>query len=517
MRGKIVTFLTLVAFCLFAEIGLAQSLTVKLDPASVDLTATGATFDIKVMIEDVTDLGGFQFSINYNPTIVTVNNSTDVVLGSFLGSTGRSSTPVGPNIDNVAGKVTYGAFTMGAAPPGPSGNGLLATITFTVQSQVNGLLDLNAVQITDIAGVPITINTVGNSTLIGGAPAVTLNPTTLAFGNQTLGTTSAPQTVTLTNSGNAMLNITGITGSGDFAVTNTCSATLAAGANCTINATFSPTIEGNRTGQITVTSDAASSPDSAALTGTGTVAPMPAVTLNPTSLAFGNQTLGTTSAPQTVTLTNSGNAMLNITGITGSGDFAVTNTCSATLAAGANCTINATFSPTIEGNRTGQITVTSDAASSPDSAALTGTGTVAPMPAVTLNPTSLAFGNQTLGTTSAPQTVTLTNSGNAMLNITGITGSGDFAVTNTCGATLAAGANCTINATFSPTIEGNRTGQITVTSDAASSPDSVALSGVGGNTPIPTLSEWGMIIFALLMGSSGLYLMKKKNAFRLHA
>ncbi len=138
-------------------------------------------------------------------------------------------------------------------------------------------------------------------------------------------------------------------------------------------------------------------------------------------------------------------------------------------------------------------------------------------PAVTLNPTSLAFGNQVVGTTSASQTVTLTNSGNATLNITGITGSGDFAVTNTCGATLAASANCTINATFTPTAAGIRTGRITVTTDAVSSPDSVALSGVGGNTPIPTLSEWGMIIFALLMGSSGVYLMKKKNSFRLHA
>jgi hypothetical protein len=172
MAKKILTLVSLISFCLFAQVGLANALTVKLNPASVDLNTAGATFDIDVLIEDVTDFGGFQFSIDYNPAIVTVENAADVVLGPFLGSTGRGAIPVGPTIDNVAGKITYGAFTMGAAPPGPSGNGLLATITFTVQSQANGLLDLNAVQITDIAGVPLTVDTVGDSNLIGNAQPI---------------------------------------------------------------------------------------------------------------------------------------------------------------------------------------------------------------------------------------------------------------------------------------------------------------------------------------------------------
>jgi hypothetical protein len=170
MAKKILALVALISFCLFAQVGLANALTVKLDPASVDLSTAGATFDIDVLIEDVTNLGGFQFSINYEPAIVTVENAADVALGPFLGSTGRAPTVLGPNIDNVTGKISYGAFTMGAAPPGPDGNGVMATITFKVQSQANGVLDLNSVQITDIAGAALQVDTIGDTNLIGGAP-----------------------------------------------------------------------------------------------------------------------------------------------------------------------------------------------------------------------------------------------------------------------------------------------------------------------------------------------------------
>jgi len=189
-------------FLLFilTQVGLANALTVRLNPSTVNLTTAGATFDIDVMVDDVTNLGGFQFDIGYAPAIVTVENASDVTLGPFLGSTGRTVTPVGPSIDNTAGKVTFGAFSFGV-PAGPNGSGLLATIKFTVQSQTAGTLDLNNVTLTDINANPITVDVIGDTTLT--APAVTLAPTSLAFGNQAVGTTSSAQTVTLTNSGNA--------------------------------------------------------------------------------------------------------------------------------------------------------------------------------------------------------------------------------------------------------------------------------------------------------------------------
>ena len=227
----------------------------------------------------------------------------------------------------------------------------------------------------------------------------------------------------------------------------------------------------------------------------------PSVTLAPTSLTFAAQTVGTTSPSQGVTLTNSGNAALTITGITvtgtNPGDFAQTNTCPASLAAGANCTINVTFTPTLAGARSAAISVADNAAGSPQSAPLTGTGTTATGPAVTLAPTSLTFASQTVGTTSPSQSVTLTNSGSAALTITAISVTGtnlaDFAQTNTCAASLAAGANCAINVTFTPAATGARSATVSIADNAAGSPQTVPLTGTGttpvGPSPVPLITQ----------------------------
>jgi hypothetical protein len=95
------------------------------------------------------------------------------------------------------------------------------------------------------------------------------------------------------------------------------------------------------------------------------------------------------------------------------------------------------------------------------------------------NPSSLTFGSTTVGATSAAQTVTVQNTGNAAASITSIVASGDFAQTNTCGSSLAAGASCTISVTFKPTASGSRTGSITITSNAVNSPTTISLTGTG--------------------------------------
>ena len=210
----------------------------------------------------------------------------------------------------------------------------------------------------------------------GSAPTASLSPTSLTFASQNVGSTSGAQTITLTNGGTAALTITSIAASGDYAQTNTCGGSLAASANCSINVTFTPTAGGTRTGTLTVTDNAAGSPQTASLTGTG-VAVGPSAALSPTSLTFAQQTVGTTSAAQAITLSNGGTAALSITSIAATGDYAQTNNCGASLAAGANCSISVTFTPTVAGTRTGAITVTDNATSSPQSATLTGTGATA--------------------------------------------------------------------------------------------------------------------------------------------
>jgi uncharacterized repeat protein (TIGR01451 family) len=331
------------------------------------------------------------------------------------------------------------------------------------------------------------------------APVASFAPTSLTFASQAQGTTSAAQTVTLTNSGNAAMTITGvsITGAnaGDYAQTNTCPAspaTLAAGANCGISVTFKPTATGARTASVSVADNAAGSPQTVGLAGTGAAANAPIVTLTPTSLTFGDQQVGTTSAAQTVTLKNTGTAPLTITSFTIIGDFTQATACPGSLAAGASCTINVSFKPIATGALTANLTIVDSASDSPQNVPLSGTGTAANAPAVTLAPTSLTFASQNIGTTSAAQVVTLTNSGNAALTITGVTvagaNAGDFAETNTCPASLAAAAKCTISVTFTPSAAGARAASVTITNNATGSPQVVPLAGTGASAGTPTLT-----------------------------
>lgn len=103
-------------------------------------------------------------------------------------------------------------------------------------------------------------------------------------------------------------------------------------------------------------------------------------------------------------------------------------------------------------------------------------------PAVTLSPSSLNFGPQTLGATSTAQNVTLTNTGTGLLNINNVALSGDFKqASSTCSNSLAAGASCSIGVTFTPTALGSRTGGLSIFDDAAGSPQTVSLTGAGSS------------------------------------
>jgi len=108
-------------------------------------------------------------------------------------------------------------------------------------------------------------------------------------------------------------------------------------------------------------------------------------------------------------------------------------------------------------------------------------------PGAALTPSSLTYPDQIVGTTSAPQDLTLTNNGSAPLAITSITASGDYqrvsAGTNDCGTVLAQGSSCTIRITFTPTTVGARSGTVSVNDNAANSPQTASLSGNGVPPP----------------------------------
>ena len=315
---------------------------------------------------------------------------------------------------------------------------------------------------------------------------VVLSPTSLSFSNQVIGTTTASQTVTLTNNQSTTLGITGVAFSGtnasDFAETDNCVGSIAVGGSCSINVTFTPAAVGSRTGSLNIANNISGSPLAVPLSGTGVTATQ-IVSLSTSSLTFTNQIVGSTSPAQGITLTNTGNSNLIISGLAISGlnasEFAETDNCVGSVAAGAMCTINVTFAPTATGTRTATLSITDNATSppSPQTVALTGTATA---PSVSVTPSSIAFPAQYVGTSGLPQSVTVTNNGNAPLSITSVTTSAtDFGTLNACGSTVAAGSSCAIGVFFDPSASGARSGTLTINDNASGSPHTVALSGTG--------------------------------------
>ncbi len=214
------------------------------------------------------------------------------------------------------------------------------------------------------------------------------------------------------------------------------------------------------------------------------------LSITPTSSDFGSVAVGSTVQPVNFTVTNVGTQSIDIDSIATTGDFTETNNCDDGLnpgtGSGTSCVVQVSFAPTASGARTGTVTVTYTATGQSNqqtvTATLTGTGTGA-VGAITLSPASLTFTSQVVNTTSPAQTVTLTNSGTASVTVSSVTAPTGFAQTNNC-TTLAAGASCAVSVTFTPTSATTFSGNLTITSSATGSPQSVPLSGTGVNSPV---------------------------------
>ncbi len=335
-------------------------------------------------------------------------------------------------------------------------------------------------------------------------PGLRAGVSSLAFGTQQQGTQSAAQTVTLTSTGNSPVTISSLATTGDFVEADSCSGqTLAVGASCTVSVSFAPTATGARTGLLTAYADIAGGQVTVSLTGTAT-APA-AVVLTPLFLTFPSTIVNQTAPTEIVTISNTGGNPATLQTPAISGDFAIEqSTCGASLPAQTGCSVVIAFTPTASGLRTGVLTVVDSAGT--QTAQLSGTGE---SPATdTLSPPSLTFGTQEVGTTSAAQQVTLTNTGDVpLLLVAASITSGDFTATNGCGSSLAAHSICAINVNFVPTATGTRTGVLSVTDQVrvqtvplggtGIAPPGVSLTplnvnfgawGVGLNSPVQTVT-----------------------------
>jgi subtilase family serine protease len=310
--------------------GVAPSFTLAASPSSVSV-AQGSSSTSKIT---VTDIGGF----TGNVTLSASGLPSGVTAAFSPNPTGTTST-----------------LTLTASGSATKGNA-----TVTVKGVSGSLTVTTTISLTVTAG--------------GGGPTVTVSPTSLAWANVVVGATGAKKAVTLTNTGTSTLNISSITTSGDFSQTTStkpCGSTLAAGSNCKIEVTFTPTQVGARTGNLTISDNASGGSQTVVLSGTGTVQ----AALTPAAATFPAEKVGVSSPAKTFTLHNKQTVALTGISISTTGDFSVSSTtCATSLAAKTNCTISVVFKPSATGTRTGTLKVADSAVGSPQTSSLTGTG-----------------------------------------------------------------------------------------------------------------------------------------------
>jgi antitoxin (DNA-binding transcriptional repressor) of toxin-antitoxin stability system len=343
------------------------------------------------------------------------------------------------------------------------------------------------------------------------------DPASLSFAGTVVGSSATAQTVTVTNSGTASASISAVAATGDFSQTNNCS-TLAVGASCSVSVGFKPTAGGSRTGNLTVTSNANSSPTTVSLSGSGID--------SGTDIAAGRPTTASSSSspyvpsnltdPDASTYWESVNGSfpqwaqvdlgqnfsigkvvlklppatawsartqtLSVQGSTDGSNFS-------TIKASAGYTFdpnanNNTATITFNAATARYVRVNITANTGWNAAQLSAlqvfpSGGGSSPATLSANPTSLSFPSQVLNTASSARTVTVTNSGTAAATVSGITVTGDFSQTNTCGTSIAAGASCTVDVTFRPTASGTRTGDLSIAGNASNGTTTVALTGTG--------------------------------------
>lgn len=306
---------------------------------------------------------------------------------------------------------------------------------------------------------------------------IAFSPGSVNFSGVNVGSTGT-QSVTLTNTGNAALNISSAKVSGPYATNLPTPVTVNAGAQKTFTVTFTPTAEGNAAGGLSISSNASLSTTTVGLSGTGMEAEGAA---NPTSVSFGSVAVGTADSVP-VTVKNNGNMTLGFSniGVTGTGMSVTGISTSTQIAAGASLTFNARFAPTGSGGANGAITMATNGSPADLSISLTGTG-AATTTVLSANPTSLPFGSVT-DDGSRILTTSLTNNGNSNVTISAITVSGAGFTTSGVpnGTTLTPGQSTTLSVTFAPTSPGAVNGaRVSIASNSTTSPMAITLTGTG--------------------------------------
>jgi hypothetical protein len=398
------------------------------------------------------------------PISLTVTNSGNAPLTVSRIDISLAQLPLGPQAEFFETNTCTGT---------PIATGQSCTVSVSFAPAGTGDRSATMTIFGNIAGGQVTVPLSGKGT--PGSPVV-LTPLFVDYGAVDVNASSPVQNVTISNTATFEIALATPAVSGDYRISaNTCTGLLKPASGCTVGIVFTPTASGVRSGSLNVVANGSAL--TASLTGRGVLPATDA--LAPAQLAFAAQPLGTSSALQNIVLTNTGDKALTLIAAATTGDFIAVNSCGNSLAGHSTCTIGVIFQPTVLGAATGTLTISDQYRA--QSVALTGTG-IAP-PGVSLSPLfGMSFPVTGVGLSSAPQTVTLTNNGGAPLSISTIAVNGDFAIApggNTCTDTVPIGSACTMQVTFRPTAGGVRKGALTISDSAASSPQTLPLTGSG--------------------------------------
>lgn len=418
---------------------------------------------------------------------VTVSNSGTVALNITQATFSNAQFSLsGTNLPLALGVGQSGTFTV-AVDPTAAGN---VTGTLTVAG--------------DGGSSPAVAN-LSATAVSASQPQLSVAPTSIDFGTVSNGLKGTANLV-LNNLGSADLTISMLTLTGNgFGISGiTTPKTISAGQSAQATVTFSPTTASAASGSIAIVSNDPTNPTlNITLSGTGSSAPSGQLSASPTSLSFGTVAIGSNPTQQ-VTVTNTGNAAVQISKITPSGaGFAVSGlTAPATLNPSQTTTLSVSFAPAATGSVTGSVVITSNANGSPLTIALSGTGAQA---GLSVTPASFAFGSVVEGQTKS-QSFTVTNTGTATLTIAQIAANGSgFSISGlNTPATLAAGQSTTFSALFAPTAAGSLSGSVVISSNAPNSPNAVALSGTGAAASVTLSANPASVSFTgVTVGSSG--------------
>jgi hypothetical protein len=465
--------------------GQQMALTLDFDPATAGADAETLTITSNATPANVSvSLGGTGTTaatpqLTASATSLSFGSVT-VNSGSMLPLTLTSSgtAPVTITSETVSGA---GYSVSGSSLPLTLSPGQTATLQLTFDPTVTGVATGNLAINSNASGGPVQVTLSGTGAAIT-TPLLTASAILLSFGSVTV-STGASLALTLTSSGTAPVTISAptVSGTGYTISASSLPLTLSPGQTTTLQVIFDPTVAGTATGSLAINSNATSGPIRVALSGTGTAPLSPQLTASATLLNFGNVTVNA-GATLPLILTSSGTAAVSITATAVSGiGYTVSGAAfPLTLNPGQTATLQIAFDPTIAGAATGSLAINSNATSGTIHVALSGTGTAPLSPQLTVGPTSLAFGDVTLNTTSSMQ-VTLSSSGTAPVTVSAATlsGTGFAASGATFPVTINPGQAVTIQVKFDPTVAGAESGQLAVTSNSAN--NGTALVQITGN------------------------------------